>query len=135
MNEEPDPLNTATGRWIFWGCSFCILFRVISDSLFQGFSGGGFKPDSFGDLLLPMAAVATSLVLRFNVLPRVRSPFRQALIFVGGVALVEFAGMTGQFLVRTGGSRSAAVLLSLVCLCLHAPVYGADSNSGGQDSR
>lgn len=107
--------------WIIWlglVVGFCVLY-------FEPSIGGGVPPKEPGTVSLaaPIVVAILSTVIRWVVIPRFTKRRHAFPFFVMGIALAEFCGFIGLYLIPQYNLYLAA--LALICMLQFAPIFAA----------
>ncbi len=119
--------------WIIW---FAILQGLV---LIQFFVGGGIpKGEDLGDPPALFVAIAGglalgALVVRFVVIPKIKSVPKMLPAMIIGLALAEAVGLVGMFLIgkEFPTTRLSLFVLSLSCIVSLAPIYAKPRQKDG----
>ncbi len=111
--------------WIIW---FAILQGLV---LIQFLVGGGIpKGEDLGNPPSLFVAIAgglalAALVVRFVVIPKIKSVAKMLPAMIIGLALAEAVGLVGMFLIgrEFPTTRLSLFVLSLSCIVSLAPIY------------
>lgn len=125
-NETQSPEQALIVLWVIWAA-------VLSGLFFIQFSiGGGFKTgEAEGDIPYLFVAIALftavlSTLLRWLVLPRVKTMAILLPVMIAGLSLAEGCGLLSIFLIGKSAPTIQLLIfgISVLCMIQYIPVYG-----------
>lgn len=135
MKPPQDPLKPPA-LLVFWILWFAILQGLV---VIQFFVGGGIpKGEDLGSPPALFVAIAGglalgALVVRFVVIPKIRSVPNKLPAMIIGLALAEAVGLVGIFLIgrEFPTTRLSLFVLAVCCIVSLAPIYAKPSQEDG----
>jgi len=112
--------------WVFW-------FAMTTGLVVQYFFLGQNPSASPGTLnYIAFAPLVLSLIIRFAVLPRMKTKQKAFPLFVVGLATAEACGLFG--LILGGPHRDTFFVIGLVLMLIYIPLFARNYDGGGNSS-
>ncbi|HEY9249603.1 MAG TPA: hypothetical protein VIO38_10740 [Rariglobus sp.] len=105
---------------------------LIIQRFFLGRSSIAAPADSAGLAYIALAPLVVSALIRFIVLPRLKTKQKAFPLFIVGLGTGEACGLLGLLL--GGGSRDALFAAGLIMLLLYIPLFARNYDGGGNSS-
>ncbi|HWA26944.1 MAG TPA: hypothetical protein VG734_14895 [Lacunisphaera sp.] len=105
--------------WILWGsilAGLCVIYLVLG----RGPIKPGPTPNLAG-VLIAMAPLFVSIVIRWLVLPRATRPGPLMVMFIAGLGLAEACGLIGIFI--GAAYRDSLFVLGLLGVVSYVPIF------------
>lgn len=122
----PSPTPPAAPLVVWWVLWFAMTNGLILQRLFLG---GNPASDQVTLGYIALGPLVVSAIIRFVVLPRMKTKQKAFPLFVAGLATAEACGLMGLFL--GGGNRDTFVIAGVGMLLAYAPLFARKYDCDG----